>query len=632
MASMVSRASGPAAGGRHSACSITAVLLAGISAGSVLAALAAALLLPGIAQPLIVLGAGTLVVSLAFAVVSIGRGRARAEHALAMLLEHSQTAIFLRSADRRFLAANAAFDELVGTSPGAVIGAAADSVLSEEQLERMCETEQRVLDGETVTVEASIVRDGAERKLSMVKFPLLDTNGRAYGIGGIAYDVTEREQIAAELRYMSEHDPLTGALNRTRLIAELEAVLDESAQYRRAAVLSVDIDHLELANDRHGHAAGDAILKALAETLAAAAPGKGIVSRVDGDEFAVVLPRTTLDEALAVAGEIRARLSARRAKPAVTVSIGIAGFGGGVATAPNEVLACANQALYEAKRAGGDQARLYTGESAGAKNWVHHIQAALELERFVLYGQPIYDLRSGLVAHHELLLRMLDESGEIVSPGAFLPVAERFGLIREIDRWVTQEGLRIARSGGAVAINLSGQSIGEQPIVELIDEALHGGLDPSLVMFEITETAAMTNVSTARPFSETLDSRGCSVALDDFGTGFSSFAYLKHISTRYLKIDMEFVRGLTTSEADRKIVESIIQVARTHDKLTIAEGVEDVETLELLIELGADFAQGYHLGKPARLSPVTDFERALQAWPATPAQRPADPWRQVAAA
>jgi diguanylate cyclase (GGDEF)-like protein len=426
------------------------------------------------------------------------------------------------------------------------------------------------------------------------------------------------EQIAAELLYMSEHDPLTGVLNRTRLIAELEGVLNGSAQFRRAAVLSVDIDHLELANDRHGNEIGDAMLKTLAETLEAAAPRTAIVARLGGDEFAVVLPRATLDEALAVAGDVRVRLTAHQSKPSITASIGIAGFGGGSATVPDEVLACANQALYEAKKAGGDQTRLYTGESAGTTNWVQQIQAALEQERFVLYGQPIYDLNSGEVAHHELLLRMLDESGEIVPPGAFLPVAERFGLIREIDRWVTEEGLRIALSGGGVAINLSGQSIGEQPIVELIDKTLEDGLDPSLVMFEITETAAMANVSTARPFSEMLDSRGCSVALDDFGTGFSSFAYLKHISTRYLKIDLEFVRGLTTSEADRKIVESIIQVARTHDKLTIAEGVEDAETLEMLREMGADFAQGYHLGRPARLSSMTEFER-LRAQPAPPA-------------
>jgi diguanylate cyclase (GGDEF)-like protein/PAS domain S-box-containing protein len=588
------------------------------------------LFLPGSALRLGVLAAGVLIAFLAVALASANRDRARSEHTLAMLLEHSPAAIFFRSADSRYLAANPAFDDLVGTNRGAAIGARAETLLSERQLERMQESERRVLNGETVTVETSVVRDGAERRVSLVKFPLLDSEGRAYAIGGIAYDVTEREQIAAELRFMSEHDPLTGVLNRTRLIAELEGVLNDSAQFRRAAVLSLDIDHLELANDTHGNEVGDAILKAVAETLEAAVPRAAIVARVGGDEFAVVLPRATLDEALAVAADIRARLTAYQAMPSITASIGIAGFGGGAATTPDEVLACANQALYEAKKAGGDQTRLYTGESAGTMNSVQQIQAALEQERFVLYGQPIYDLQSGEIAHHELLLRMLDESGEIVPPGAFLPVAERFGLIREIDRWVTQEGLRIALSGSGVAINLSGQSIGEQPIIELIDQTLEHGLDPSLVMFEITETAAMANVSTARPFSETLDSRGCSVALDDFGTGFSSFAYLKHISTRYLKIDLEFVRGLTTSEADRKIVESIIQVARTHDKLTIAEGVEDAETLEMLKEMGADFAQGYHLGKPARLSSLTDFERRLRAQPAPP--EPIDTWRSAAAA
>jgi diguanylate cyclase (GGDEF)-like protein len=581
-------------------------------AASVAVAAVAAPLLPDITQRVVALAAGALVGSLAFALASIARARARAEHELALVLEHSPAAIFLRSTDRRFLTTNAAFDELG------------------QELDGVHESEQQVLDGETVTVEASAMTDGAERKLSIVKFPLLDADGRVYGIGGIAHDVTERERIEAELRYMSDHDSLTGVLTRTRLITELDLVLRDSARYRRAAVLSVDLDHLELANDTHGHTTGDAMLKELAETLKAAAREAGLVARLGGDEFAVVLPRTTLDQALAVAGDIRTRLAARQARPAITASIGIAGFGGGAATAPNEVLACANMALYEAKRAGGDQARLYTGEPTGTMNWVQQIQTALEQERFVLYGQPIYDLRTGDVVHHELLLRMLDDAGEIVPPAAFLPVAERFGLIREIDRWVTQEGLRIAAGGGGVAINLSGQSIGEQPIVDVTDRALRNGLDPALVMFEITETAAMTNVSTARPFSETLDSMGCSVALDDFGTGFSSFAYLKHMSTKYLKIDMEFVRGLTTSEADRRIVESIIQVAHTHDKLTIAEGVEDAATLERLKELGADYAQGYHLGKPRRLSPITEFELALNEQGGPP-QR-VGPWRGVAAA
>jgi EAL domain-containing protein (putative c-di-GMP-specific phosphodiesterase class I) len=239
------------------------------------------------------------------------------------------------------------------------------------------------------------------------------------------------------------------------------------------------------------------------------------------------------------------------------------------------------------------------------------IHTALAEDRFVLYGQPILDLNTGQVTHHELLVRMLSEHGEIIAPAQFIPTAERFGLIHEIDHWVTTNGLRLARDGKRVTINLSGHSIGQRPITAAVRDAIKEGLNPADVIFEITETAALSNITAARQFTATLTSLGCAVALDDFGTGFGTFSYLKHIPARYLKIDIEFVRELATSDIDRQVVTAIVAIAHTLDKLTIAEGVENAETLTFLKALGVDQAQGYHLARPTRLSPPTALELRL---------------------
>ena len=223
----------------------------------------------------------------------------------------------------------------------------------------------------------------------------------------------------------------------------------------------------------------------------------------------------------------------------------------------------------------------------------------------MLYGQPIVDLRSGLVAYHELLIRMRSDDGGIIAPGDFLPAAERFGLIVEIDRWVTEHALRMAIEGERVTINLAGPSIGDEQVLILIRKALADGLNPANVIFEITETAAMSNFEKAERFAQTLNDMGCNLALDDFGTGFGSFTYLKHLNARYLKIDLEFVRDLVSNDTDQKIVKSIVDIAHSLEKQTIAEGVEDAATLTALEDRGVDFAQGFYLGRPKRLSPAS---------------------------
>jgi PAS domain S-box-containing protein len=228
------------------------------------------------------------------------------------------------------------------------------------------------------------------------------------------------------------------------------------------------------------------------------------------------------------------------------------------------------------------------------------VHAALADDRLVLHAQPIIDLNTGEVVQQELLVRLVLEDGQIVAPGGFLPVAERHGCIREIDTWVTLQAVEMAAAGAPVEVNLSAASVGDAEMLATIRAALQRtGADPSLLVFEVTETALMADVDRGRAFATALRELGCRFALDDFGTGYGTFTYLKHIPIDYLKIDIEFVRDLIHDKADERLVKAIVTMARELGKQTIAEGVEDRATMARLRELGVDLAQGYHIGRPA---------------------------------
>jgi PAS domain S-box-containing protein len=244
-----------------------------------------------------------------------------------------------------------------------------------------------------------------------------------------------------------------------------------------------------------------------------------------------------------------------------------------------------------------------------AYTWLRRVRTALSDDRFVLYSQPIVHACSGEIAREELLLRMLSDrgEGEVISPGAFLPVAEEFDMVGEIDRWVVQNGIPLIADDREVAINLSGRSIGDPGVTKLIEDVISGlDLDPSMLTIEITETALVQDIEAARAFTDRLERLGCALALDDFGTGYGSFTYLRHLPVQYIKIDVDFIRDLPRNPADQQVVRSIIGVARSFGIKTVAEGVEDAATLGLLGEYGIDFAQGFHIARPAPIvrSPV----------------------------
>jgi EAL domain-containing protein (putative c-di-GMP-specific phosphodiesterase class I) len=331
----------------------------------------------------------------------------------------------------------------------------------------------------------------------------------------------------------------------------------------------------------------------------------------------VLLPQADADQAQIAADGIVKALGRHVAvlgdqSIRVTASVGLAMFDRLSAT---EVLACADVAMYEAKQAGRNRYALYSpprggrGATSARQDEAEHLRTALQDDRFLLYGQPILDLQDSEVRQYEVLLRLRDEEGgEPLTPSAFLYVAERFGLIQAIDGWVACQAIALIaeneRAGRPLVlhVNFSGKSIGDPRVAAVTESALsEAGIDPSRLVFELTETAAMANIEEAKAFAHRLRARGCRLALDDFGAGFGSFYYLKNLPFDYFKIDGDLIRGLAASHMDQLVVGAIVGIARGMGKKTIAEFVTDDETVRLLETAGVDYAQGYHVGRPQPL-------------------------------
>ncbi len=426
-----------------------------------------------------------------------------------------------------------------------------------------------------------------------------------------------------EMEHLATHDALTDLPNRRHLEAEIDRVVaDCQLAGRPGALVVLDLDGFKYVNDSRGHAAGDRVLVKVAHLLREGLRPGDLVGRLGGDEFAALLPGATQDDAVGVVQRLLASLRAEAvivdAGRAVrlTASVGMAFFDEHTPRGARDLLIDADVAMYDAKDSGRDRVALASSaqpnqaDLRGRHTWVDRIREALEQDLFTLHAQPIRNLRTGQVDRFELLLRMTNPDGSLVLPGEFLPAAERSGLITGIDRWVISRACELLgesqRAGEQLhfEVNLSGPSIGDPELLDLIEANLarlprRGGL-----VIEVTETAAIIDVARARSFADRLAALGCGFALDDFGAGYGSFYYLKHLPFDVLKIDGEFIRGLVTNHADQVVVRSLVQIARQLGKQTVAEFVEDQVTLDLLCELGVDFAQGYHIGRPAPLPPA----------------------------
>ncbi len=418
--------------------------------------------------------------------------------------------------------------------------------------------------------------------------------------GGAAAHAQDRDarRLEDQLRYQVDHDGLTGLFNRRRFDEEVAGQLLQAERHRRpGALLLIDIDAFRFVNDSFGHEAGDRLLREVSAVLGEEARDTDVLARIGGDEFALLLRETEKEGALVTANRVIAAVKAS-SHPTVGTSIGIATFDGSGELTADDLLIAADIALYEAKEAGRGQAIVYTGERSHNLTWVERIREAIEDQRLIVYAQPIVDLKSRTVARDELLVRMLDPGGDVIPPAAFLPTAERFGLVAEVDRLVLSKAIELAGRSRPISVNISGRSLSDARLIEDVRKAISDGLNPSWLGFEITETAAVANMGEAQRFARAVTELGCSLGLDDFGTGFSSFAYLKHLPVQYLKIDIEFIRELRWNHIDQRLVQAMVDIAGAFGHETVAEGVEDSDTLALVQGLGVDYAQGFYIGRP----------------------------------
>jgi diguanylate cyclase (GGDEF)-like protein/PAS domain S-box-containing protein len=444
-------------------------------------------------------------------------------------------------------------------------------------------------------------------------------------------DVTERKRFEDELQYLADHDALTGLQNRRRFEEELDRETVRALRYHQAgAAILLDIDNFKYVNDTLGHRAGDEILVGIAALLRKRLRETDTVARLGGDEFAILLPETSKEAAEAVGGDLLRLIrdhggSSDGRSAGLTTSLGVAAFGADE-TSGAEVLAAADLAMYEAKDSGRDRVVTFSPDSASQAErrsrgtWIERIHQALEDDAFELHAQPILAISTGEISQHELLLRMRGDDGELIPPGAFLGVAERFGLIQSIDRWVVAHAIQLMdgllRQGQEIRleVNLSGRSVDDRELPNMIRRELENtSVNPDNLVLEITETALISNMDQARRFAEILSRVGCRFALDDFGAGFGSHYYLKHLPLNYVKIDGDFIRKLPTSMIDQLMVKAMVQVAKGLGMKTIAEFVENEETLLFLKQYGVDFAQGFHIGRPVPLAEVWPSEDALTA-------------------
>lgn len=442
--------------------------------------------------------------------------------------------------------------------------------------------------------------------------PLQTGNENKVSRISVGLDITERKAAEARLTWLAERDPLTELYNRRYFQNALQIAI-EKPTLENGAVLLLDLDQFKEVNELSGHHVGDILLREVADTLFHNLGQRGVIARLGGDEFSLLLEDTNADQAVRVAQYIIQLLDGigfvvgeRRHR--VTASIGIALFPTQGKT-PADLMANADVAMYKAKESGLQQWHLLSQEE-NAKNelqervyWVERIHKALEEDSFELMVQPIIRLEDLDVKHFEVLLRMRNQDGSLVAPGQFIAVAEQSGQIVTIDRWVLRHSLKalskLQDQGITLAVNLSGQSLHDEGLKQfLADELELSGADPHHLILEVTETAAVTDFSTARGVLQTFRDLGCRTALDDFGVGFSSFHYLGQLPVDYIKIDGSFIRSLKISPDSRIIVRAIADIAKGFGKQTIAEFVDQEALLPLLKSYGITYGQGYHLGRP----------------------------------
>ena len=539
--------------------------------------------------------------------------------------EEAPIGMAMSTVDGAFLRVNRAMCEITGYSREQLEATTYLSISHPDDLARNDRGYQEILSGQAShyrTEKRYIHSDGHVVPVDMSATVVRDGEGEPVHVLTQVQDITERKRFEGQLQYLADHDSLTGLFNRRRFEEELTRELASAERYEsQVAVLAIDLDDFKYINDSLGHSIGDELITRVGQALRVRLRRSDVLARLGGDEFAVILPRVDDDGAAEVAaglleavGEVDLVGLGGRGGGRVSASIGIAMFHAQSKLTAEELLVEADIAMYDAKEAGRARAVLYDATEdreermLSRMTWADRIRDALVDDSFVLHAQPIMSLGADPVPRSELLLRMLGEDGDVIPPASFLYIAERFDLIQAIDRWVLSRAIEILSEEQAagrevvLCVNLSAKSVVDPALpAHIAGELKAHGADGRGLCFEVTETAAVVNIDRARHFASVVAELGCEFALDDFGAGFASFYYLKHLAFDLLKIDGEFVTDLTTSRTNQLVVKAVVDIARGLGKRTIAEFVEDAETLELLRGMGVDFAQGFYVAKPAPL-------------------------------
>ncbi|MEJ1964070.1 MAG: PAS domain S-box protein [Gammaproteobacteria bacterium] len=467
-----------------------------------------------------------------------------------------------------------------------------------------------------------ITRSGQEIAIQESAAPICDRQGRMIGAVIVFHDVTKERRLKRALAYQASHDALTGLINRREFDNRLQSAVQRAQRgEQQHALLYIDLDQFKVVNDTCGHQAGDRLLRDVTGLLQTRIRTSDTIARLGGDEFGVLLENCTLDQASRIAESARQSIRDYRfvwgaTALSVGASIGVVEIKRDTENVA-AIMSAADIACYAAKDGGRNRIHVYDSGGISSRHremhWVARVTRAAEENRLELFFQPIAAVGSQSPPRfHELTVKLRGDDGQLVPPSEFIPAAERYNAMSIIDKWVVQQAVTLLKDRqqrGAhlpmLAVNVSGTSLNEQSFVDL---ALASLADPAIagaICFEITETAAVTNLADAIHFMRELKTRGCKFALDDFGTGLSSFMYLRTLPVDFLKIDGQFIAQIATDPVDRSMVEAIGKVGRALGIATIAECVETAVVLEELKRLGVDFAQGYFIARPLPIAQLS---------------------------
>ena len=443
--------------------------------------------------------------------------------------------------------------------------------------------------------------------------PIFGTNGEITHFVAIKNDISVRKNQESHLSYLAQHDPLTGLFNRGAMLQHIKRAIATAGRNHHSVLMFLDLDRFKIVNDTLGHSSGDRLLMALSDLMHHNIRQEDLLGRVGGDEFVIVLPDVDLDQALPIAEKTRQLIANFRYTEAgqtfsLGASIGLAEVD--PQSTEDEMLARADTACYRAKDHGRNRVEVYHADEASylteGQSWASRLKKAFTDSLFILHYQPVIELSSGKTIRHEALLRIFEHEHGLLPPGAFLPAAERLGMMVDIDCWVIHEAMNALRectikdfSDAHLAINVSSRLFRDIGVVDRIrNEALNLGIEPERLTFEVAESIAILNLKDVSLGMQQMHDTGFQLALDDFGGGFSSFSYMRYLPVNELKIDSSFIQGMSHSPLNEAIVQSIINVAHVIGMKVVAKSVEDENTLSRLKDMGCDYAQGFAISKP----------------------------------